>query len=103
MPCHSSRTLKFYKVQKCNDLATKQTHAQSRKLTFLVCFVFFMSACVNFASQHTDKKRQDSTDVTVRVAEKPKRKKGRLPAWRSSLYKKGIIVRSAHSGPPKGV
>ena len=33
---------------------------------------------VNFASQHTHKKRQDSSDV--RLAEKPKRKKKKPPA-----------------------
>ena len=51
---------------------------------------------VNFASQHTDKKRQDSSDV--RLAEKPKRKKKKTPAQvardraRRKAYWKNIKV-----------
>ena len=51
---------------------------------------------VNFASQHTDKKRQDSSDVGL--AEKPKRKKKKTPAQvardraRRKAYWKNIKV-----------
>ena len=51
---------------------------------------------LNFASQHTDKKRQDSSDVGL--AEKPKRKKKKIPAQvardraRRKAYWKNIKV-----------